>query len=134
MTRARLLLVLLAFAGASCSDDDDDGPQEPSDPYLRVTVTPPIATVSLTVNAVFNIAVTRGGLYGGNITLTAEGLPASLVANFQPSPLVGTQDRSTLTISPGPGVTPGNYTFTIRASGPGVDPASSSHLTVVVTN
>ena len=130
----RLLLLLgIVLAGASCSNDNP-GPNPPEeDPYLRVTVTPALATMSLSVNAVFQIAVTRGGLYQGAVTLTAEGLPASLTANFQPSPLVGFADRSTLTVTGGVGLTTGNYTFVVRARGPDVEDAVSAQITVVVT-
>ena len=132
MSRVRVLIGVLALVGASCSDDNP-GPQDPGDPYLLVTATPPVATMTFNSSAVFQIAVTRGGFYQGAITLTAEGLPASLVATFQPSPLTGTTDRSTLTISIGTGATAGTYNFVVRAKGPGVDDAVSSQLTAVVT-
>ena len=113
-----LTFALLALLVTGCDDDPPSG--GPSDYYLVITVTPAAVVIPRGGSDVLQIVVTRGAFYPGAITLTAEGLPAGVVATFNPPILNGT-DQSTLTLTAPAQATPGPCPFIIRASGPDVE-------------
>ena len=61
------------------------------------------------------ITFTRTNFPAG-IQLTAEGLPAGMTATFSPNPALGNTARMSLTA--GPSTPVGNYTVTVRGTGP----------------
>ena len=128
----RLLpFALLATLVAGCNDNPPLNPPI-EDFFLTITFSPAAVTIPLHNSATMNVVVTRGGLYGGPITLTAEGLPAGVTATFNP-PILTNTDRGTLTLTSTTGGTAGPCPFIIRASGPDVEDDVTPTITCVVT-
>lgn len=128
-----LAFALMAPLVAGCNDNPPLNPPE-DDYFLRITYSPAAVTIPLHNAVNISVVVTRGGLYPGSITLTAEGLPPTIIATFNPAILTGTTDRSTLTLTSGPGNTVGPCPFTIRATGSGVDDEVTPTIGCVVTD
>jgi hypothetical protein len=126
-----LTFAVLATLVAGCDDEPTNPPDDGF--FLRITYSPAAVNIPLHNSETMQLVVTRGGLYPGSITLTAEGLPATVIATFNPAILTGTTDRSTLTLTSGQGNTAGPCPFTIRATGPEVDDAVTPTISCVVT-
>lgn len=60
--------------------------------------------------------------FTGPVTLTVEGLPAGVTAEFVPATTTGT--ASTMTITANPGAAPGTYNLSIRGTGTGINDAT----------
>ena len=130
------MLRLLATAAlvlmiGGCSDDDTTEPPPP-EYYLTITFSPAAVVVPQGGTAALNLRITRGDLYPGTITLTVEGLPANVTGTFVPATLP-TGDESVLTIAASPQAALGSCAFTVRASGPGVDPDVTPAISCMVT-
>ena len=126
-----LTFALLTTLVAGCNDNPPLNP--PSDWFLNITFSPAAVTIPLGGTATINVVVTRGGQYGGTITLTAEGLPATVIPTFDPAILTGSNDRGTLTLTAGPGTVVGNCSFIIRASGADVEDDVTPTISCAVT-
>jgi len=123
---------LAALALAGCSDNPEATPPD-SNYYLVITVTPPGTTVPQGGSATINVVITRGGLYPGTVTLSAEGLPVNVNGLFQPSTLNSPATQSVLTVSANAQAALGSFTFVIRARGADVDDVVTQPISVVVT-
>ena len=127
-----LTFTLLATLVAGCNDNPPLNPPQ-DDYFLRITYSPAAVVIPLGNSVNVSVVVTRGGLYPGAITLTAEGLPNAIIPTFNPVILTGSTDRSTLTLTSGPGAVAGPCPFTIRATGADVDDEVTPTISCAVT-
>ena len=103
---------------------------------LTISITPfyPFLTVTRGTAAQFTAAVGDvSGFSGGNVTLSASGLPGGATASFTPNP-VSPGGSSTLRVSTISSTPPGNYPLTITAtdSNSAAGSALNSQVTLVV--
>ncbi len=109
---------------------------------LAVTVTPPATLPSFTLGATpasmslnpgtsgtSSITVSPQSGFNGSVTLGASGLPSGLTASFAPNPTTGT---STLTLTAGNSVSPGNYPLTITGTSGSLTANTPISLNVIV--
>jgi hypothetical protein len=92
-----------------------------------LSASPATLTVTRGTSGARNINLARSS-FTVPVTLTAEGLPAGVSAAFVPGTTTGT--ASTMTITATAGATTGNFTITIRGTGPGMSDAA---MTLVLT-
>jgi hypothetical protein len=113
-----LLTVLVAVLGACADGTTAAAPTLAPTPDVTVSVT----SVSLFVGAEERISVdvgiARSGGFTGPVTLSVSGLPADVTADLGANPVAGAS--AIVDIITGPGVRPGEYRFTLAASGSGV--------------
>src|ERR1700716_2483900 len=103
---------------------------------LVISVTPfwPLPTVGAGTTATYNISISNvSGFTGGNVTLTASGLPSGATASFNPNP-VSPGSSSTLSVSTAASTPAGSYALTITAadSNTVAGSALNSQVTLVV--
>jgi hypothetical protein len=103
---------------------------------LAISVTPfyPFLTVTAGATAKFTVAVSDlSGFSGGNVTLTASGLPSGATAGFSPNP-VSPGSSSTLSVVTSTSTPKGNAPITVTAtdSNTGAGDALNSQVTLVV--
>lgn len=133
MSRLHSAFALAALALAGCGSGGGDGGTPPEDYYLMISSSPPAITMSQGGSATVTVIVTRGGGFPGVISLEVQGLPSYMTGTFSPATLTGTTTQSTLTVAADVTVPPASYSFVIRASGSGVDPAVTQPITCLVT-
>lgn len=115
LRNAGSLSAVLALSGiTACSDDPTQSGA------VSLVVAPASLTASPGAPGVATVNITRSGTFTGDVTLSAEGVPAGVTATFAPSSLGSGVATSTLTLTAGTSATSGNSTVTIRASGTGV--------------
>jgi hypothetical protein len=131
MIRLFTAAALVLMAGG-CSDDNPPL-TPPSDYYLGITFSPPGVVVARGGTATVNVVITRGAFYPGAVTLTVEGLPANVTGSFVPTTLASGGSNSVLTISASAEAAVGSCAFTIRATGPDVDPVVTPTISCAVT-
>lgn len=122
------LLLVAAAVLAGCGG----GGGEPSLPAsIALSLSAPTASAAQGASSPVTITLSRSN-FAGDVTLTAEGLPAGVTASFSPATLSGTTAASVVTLSAGLAATPGTTVVTVRASGSGVTSQTSAiSLTVV---
>lgn len=96
---------------------------------VAVTVTAPLgialaASAATTTGAAggtasLGVTLTRTGGYASDVTLAVGGLPSGVTAAFVPGILSGANVSSTLTLTIGASVAPGNYNLSLNAAGAG---------------
>ena len=101
-------------------------------PGITVTSGAATANVAQGQSTTVGVSLARTGGFDGNVTLSAEGLPAGVTATFDPVILAGSQTASTLTLAATEATPVGNHTITITGSGTGVDPKTAT-VTLTVT-
>ena len=132
MLNLRYAAMALAMAATACNDNPPvEVPDD--DPYLEISIVPGAGTFPVGGSFNFALVVTRGAAYNGTITLTVEGLPQNVTGTFVPATMPSPVIESALTISANAQATPGPCPFTVRASGPGVDPVVTQLVSCVVT-
>lgn len=82
---------------------------------FTVDVGPNAQTACAPNDAVFTVDVAATGSFSGNVTLTANGVPAGANASFSVNP-INTSGSSQLTISGTGAVTPGTYNITVTGT------------------
>ncbi len=103
---------------------------------LVISITPfyPFLAVTVGTTAKFTVAVSDvSGFSGGNVTLTASGLPTGATAGFSPNP-VSPGSSSTLSVVTSTSTPKGNAPITVTAtdSNTGAGDALNSQVTLVV--
>ncbi|HFA51197.1 MAG TPA: T9SS type A sorting domain-containing protein [Bacteroidetes bacterium] len=95
---------------------------------FTVNASPNAQTVCAPADAVFTVDVGAAGGFTGNVSLSANGVPAGASASFSTNP-VAAPGTSQLTISGTASVTPGTYNITVT----GVNGADTQSETVALT-
>ncbi|MFL6336846.1 MAG: CHRD domain-containing protein [Pyrinomonadaceae bacterium] len=88
-------------------------------PDFQLTISPSSRTVVQGSSATFDVTVTPLDGFNGSVTLSANGLPASATANFQPASVNLTSaspQTSTLTVTTTGSTTHGPNTFNVNAA------------------
>lgn len=121
-----IAVLLLLIGAAACSDDS--APERPAiteltGPSSAVSVMQGFAAKSV-------VAIRRNSLFDGEVHLTAENLPQGLLVSFSPATMVAPAELTEMTVSALWNIAAGPHSFTVRASGDGVD---SKVITVSVT-
>lgn len=116
VARRRLLAGVLALVTA-CSGEGGTPTQPGTLTLLSAT---PAATAARGTGATFPLSIARGNGFAGDVTLSAESVPAGVTATFAPPTLTGSATASTLTLDVGGSALPGTYAITVRARGTGV--------------
>ncbi len=103
---------------------------------FTLAITPPPATLSVPIGTSNNsktVIITRTN-YTQPITLSAEGLPIGVTADFAGNPVTGTSSVMTITAQPN-AATAGPVTITVRGTGPSalVVPGGVAHLDATTT-
>lgn len=104
---------------------------------LTVSAAPPSHSIGLLVradnnqvsvvqgaSATWEVIVTRGGGFAGNVDLSIEGLPAGVTAQFVPPTIVANVAGGALIFTAAAGATPGSTDVTIRGRAIGVPDAT----------
>jgi FG-GAP-like repeat len=96
------------------------------------TVSPSIGSVSASGagSATYNISLSPLNGGAGDVSFTANNLPAGVTAVFAPSTVSGGSGSSTLTLYASSGTPPGTYSIYITSTGSGV--AHQTYVTLVV--
>ena len=81
--------------------------------YLLTVDTSPLAVIQGTA-VVTSIGILRVAGFAGSVTFTAEGLPAGVIAAFNPTAVTGLGTALTFTV--GSSVVPGSYSIVIRGT------------------
>lgn len=90
-------------------------------PEIGLSVAPSSTNITQGQTAGLSVTVARSGGYTGEVSLSATGLPTGLTASFDPASLSGTASTSSLTLAASESLAPGDYSFSINASGSGVE-------------
>lgn len=90
-------------------------------PEIGLSVAPSSTNITQGQTAGLSVTVARSGGYTGEVSLSATGLPTGLTASFDPASLGGTASTSSLTLTASESLAPGDYSFSINASGSGVE-------------
>jgi hypothetical protein len=90
-----------------------------------VVVAPASLTVTPGSDASATLTLTRTG-FTGDLTLTAENLPAGVAATFAPARLSGNASTSALTLAASSGAASGVHAVTVRARGVGMADATAA--------
>lgn len=85
-----------------------------TDPYFDLSPITRTASAGPGGAATYDIALLRGNGHDLPVTMTASGLPPGGIASFDPSPVLGTSSR--LTVSIAPETQPGSHNFVISGS------------------
>lgn len=121
-TVARLAAIFLVVA--ACNDGIGNGPQ----PDYQLLLAPTSLNVAQGASPTVAVTIDRTNFTGG-VALFLSGMPAQVSGSFAPGTTNGT--ASTLTVTVGGGVTPGNYTLVVNGNGaPG---ARTTNLPLTVT-
>ena len=118
------LITLLAFSVLpACESGAGAGASGTLTPTIAsLTSTTSAAEVATGTSAVVTYALQRGGSYDGVITMSVDGLPASVTALFNP-PGAGVQNPTvTLRLTAGSNAVAGTYNLQVRATGVNVSP------------
>ncbi len=129
----RRVLVATAFAVAVGCTSDGNGGTGPngSDGAISIAVSQNTATISQAGSIAITATVTRSGGFTGSITFALADEPAGVTASASDLQTSDGVTTATITISAEESVIPDVYTFTVRASGNGVEDTSVSfQLTV----
>jgi|GEM_PF-6451368 len=115
---------------------DDDGLTDTTSENISsdftVTINPTSGSVTQGSSTNATVSVTRLGVFGGTVSLTASGLPSSASASFSPSS--GTPSfNSTMTISTSSSTPAGTYTVTVTGTGGGLTRTATYSLTVTAS-
>lgn len=126
MAAATMLLL------AACSGKKDGPVTIPPLPAASITVSTAAPTLSVTQSASGTAALTLGRTnFGGDVALTAEGLPTGVTATFTPASLTAGATSSSLALEASSTAALGAATVTVRARGAGVtDVTTEIALTV----
>jgi hypothetical protein len=98
---------------------------------IGLTLTPATLSVAVNGNASTTIALARTN-FTGDVTFTAENLPAGVTATFTPNPVTGTVATTTLQLTASGTAVAGASNITIRATGTGVT-AVTAPLALTIT-
>ena len=98
---------------------------------IGLTLTPTALTVAQNANASTSIALARTN-FTGDVTLTAENLPAGVTATFTPNPVTGAVATISLQLTASGTAAAGTSNITIRATGTGVT-AVTAPLALTIT-
>jgi hypothetical protein len=126
LARAALVLVLGA-AVTGCPTDPPDG----KDASIALALASSGVSVAQGASGTVNVTITRSD-FTGDVTLTVDGLPTGVTAAFAPASLADGTTSSTLTLTVGASVAPGDVGLTIKANGAGVT-EKTQLLTLTVT-
>ena len=109
---------------AACSDGTGNGPQ----PDYQLLLAPPALNVAQGATPAVAVTIDRTNFTGG-VALFLSGMPSQVSGSFLPA--TTNTSSSTLTVTVGAGVTPGNYTLVVNGNGaPG---ARITNLPLTVT-
>jgi hypothetical protein len=100
----------------------------PQPASFTVSASPANVTLTLTANAMSDIAVVPQNGFSGSVTLSAAGLPPGVIASFSPNPTNST--TSTLTLEEGSTIPPGTYSVTITGTSGSLTSSTSLTLTI----
>ena len=127
--RTSLVAAICGSMLIACSDTTDPNVgraiTELKGPTAAVSVGQGFSTKSI-------VSIRRSSSFTGAVTLTAVGLPQGLLVSFAPATLDGVSELSEMTISALSTLAPGAHSFTLRASGDGVE-AKTLNVQVNVT-
>ncbi|MEO7996880.1 MAG: hypothetical protein ABI852_05515 [Gemmatimonadaceae bacterium] len=87
-------------------------------PGITSVLTPIAGSAAIGTSVQSSIAITRVGGFTGDVTMTAENLPANVTASFAPAVVTGTSSVATFAV--GATAVPGVYPVILRASGTGI--------------
>lgn len=121
-----MALALMVATGCAASGSAEPGGNR----EISVTVGPTSASVQQAGSVVVTVTVTTGGSFSGTATISVEGAPTGVTGTVGPLHTTGATSTADVAVDVGPSVTPGTYTLTIRASGPGVGSTATFALTV----
>jgi hypothetical protein len=119
--RGAAFAVFALTLATACGDDGDGGttpPPQPQTGTFTVSVDSATVTSAGLMPATVGIRITRIDGFTGNVTLGADGLPEFVNAGFSPLLLGPGATTSQLTLTPvvRPGITSGEFPFTLTAS------------------
>src|SRR5262249_5492429 len=95
---------------------------------FALSATPGSLAIAQGTGATTTIAVTPLNGFGGNVNLTASGLPSGVTASFIPNP---TATNSTLTLSAGDTAATGTFAVTVTGTSGGLTNTTTISLTVM---
>ena len=134
IARRFLALAFLAKALAACGGGGDSGTNpNPPGPTAGFSVALSSSTVAVEQGASGTVtaSITRTGNFAGSVTLSAENVPAGLVATFNPNVVTAATTSVSLAVQAAAGVVPGLYSFVMRAQASGLaDQTATISLTV----
>ncbi len=121
-------LITLSLLGCGGGGSNNGGPVQPPPTPGTLALSVPLPTASLTVGGTttIGVAITRGGSFSGNVTLTVSGVPSGVTATFNAATLDPSTSSSTLTLTAGSTAVAGTSTLTISAAGSGVSTQSAT--------
>jgi hypothetical protein len=96
---------------------------------FTLSATPGNLTIAQGTGATTTITVTPLNGFGGNVNLTASGLPSGVTASFIPNP---TATSSTLTLSAGSGAATGTFNVTVSGTSGSLTNTTTISLTVTL--
>ena len=115
---ANLITTLNALAGT------------PTLPNFRVSGGAVLPTVVQGLSASTTLITTYEYGFAGPVTLSATGQPAGVTVSFNPSVNTSTGATTPMQVAVSPAAAPGNYTFTVNATGGNVQHSVAINLTV----
>ncbi|HET7420395.1 MAG TPA: hypothetical protein VFL27_08440 [Candidatus Dormibacteraeota bacterium] len=100
----------------------------PPPPDFSLSVSPGSQTINQGATTAYTVNVTRVSGFGGAVTLSVSGLPATAAGSFSPNP--ATANASTLTVTSSGSISPGSYPLTITGTSGSLTHAASATLVV----
>lgn len=121
-TQRLLTAVVASSLVGACGGDGDGGtgPPPTPTPTIDITLSPTTLSVSQGATGTVNVVLVRGGGFSGAVAITIAGAPAGVTATAAPASIPAGITSSTITVGAAASTTPGGYTLTVRATGPGV--------------
>ena len=101
-------------------------------PDFSISVTPGSREVLRGASADFSLTVTSSAGFGGVVNLSATGLPAGTVANFNPTSVAGA-GSATMTLTTGVGTPGGSFPITITGTSGSLSHSATATLVVAVS-
>jgi hypothetical protein len=117
---------LFALACAGCGD----GPAGNTG-SIQVAADPAVLSVPQGGSGSVTVTLTRGGGFGGPVTLAIAGLPAGATPTITPAQLSGTTTSASVDVTVGSAVPLGAYTATISATAQDVGQATATYQVTV---
>ena len=132
MRRAPVLLTVLLAACGGGSDTPAPVTPPPS-PTIALALAPAAGTVTRGAATTATVALSRGGSYAGEVTLSAEGVPSGVQVSMSPAVLTTSVTSATVAIAVGAQAAAGTTSFTIAGTGTGVAAARITYALTVPT-
>ena len=106
----------------ACSDSTTSYEPEPD----ITSITVPALVVPYGFSATTIVSVIRGSTFTGEVTLTAENVPAGVQVSFNPATLAGNASNTVMTVVATVASAKGSHSFRVRAGGVGVEPLTAT--------